>query len=297
MSVSTRQGTESVSSGTRSVPRGRAKTESRRRATASTKARARKAYSGEDACGTTTGRAAGLTATASNYPSGVLGRNAITGEGIHSRRTVRRDTAAAARPPVRNTPTTHRRLRRCSRLMQHPCRLRGTPTCRLQRATDRDSLILWAQTLDRNHPWTHLAHWTFRRDVPTRHALTASQRFERWLSAWRGTAGTASIRSALWSVERTSRDAVHGHALWVHTAKTCAGHWSGPRATSSCGLRTCREAMALSPAWRRLKESWYAHWGIMRCVPYDPEFKCGAERYVMKYILDENVLDWNVRLL
>jgi hypothetical protein len=55
--------------------------------------------------------------------------------------------------------------------------------------------------------------------------------------------------------------------------------------------------MALSPAWRRLKESWYAHWGIMRCVPYDPEFKCGAERYVMKYILDENVLDWNVRLL
>ena len=46
--------------------------------------------------------------------------------------------------------------------------------------------------------------------------------------------------------------------------------------------------------WRRLKESWFLHHGIARIHPYDPEYKFGAERYVMKYILDDKCLDWGL---
>lgn len=167
--------------------------------------------------------------------------------------------------------------------------------------TSRDATLAWVMKVekDRGRPWTHLVHWTFRRDMPVRHALSASQRFRRWCWAWCATDGVRTIRLLLWSVERTSRDAVHGHALWVHTGRVCVGH---SRATSRrellgpCSNRRCRRAMRLEPAWRRFKESWYAHAGIMRCEPYKPALKFGAERYVLKYVMDEKCLDWGLEV-
>lgn len=71
---------------------------------------------------------------------------------------------------------------------------------------------------------------------------------------------------------------------------------ASPLSSLSTACRMCSRTAANNdaPLWRRLKESWYAHYGIARIYPYDRKLGGGAERYVLKYILDEKCLDWGV---
>lgn len=67
------------------------------------------------------------------------------------------------------------------------------------------------------------------------------------------------------------------------------------RAPGSSLQGVCQRCADLDgPLWRRLKESWFFHHGIARIYPYNPVYKLSAERYVLKYILDEKCLDWGV---
>lgn len=180
---------------------------------------------------------------------------------------------------------------------RHPCALHGTTACKLEAVAIRSTLTEWAASLDRE--WSLFMTMTFRRDVPRHHAMTAGSRFVRWCSAWRDPVlGTPLFRCLLWSAEEHLTGSVHLHAISACTPLTSVEHMrrsSRPDA-SFPRPRPCRTCAGVTdgPLWRRLKESWFAHWGIARIYPYDPQYRLGAERYVIKYILDEKCLDWGV---
>lgn len=150
--------------------------------------------------------------------------------------------------------------------------------------------IEWFAQLDRAHqrPWTMFATMTFRPEasLPRHRALEAGRRFTLWLSAWRGALarGGRVIRLALWSAEEHKSGNVHLHALWAHFPGQSVKH--------------CNRCLSLltptEPDWRVFKDSWFIHWGIGRFYPYNEKLRFGAERYVTKYVLAENCLDWGV---
>lgn len=184
-------------------------------------------------------------------------------------------------------------------LSKHPCSLRNTLSCRMQWVGQRDALVGWAASLDRE--WSLFLTLTFRPEkrVPQHHAITAGQRFVRWCSAWRDPIlGVPLFRCSLWSAESHLTGDVHIHAISACTPLTSVAHMRTSRETvASSGPRSCRvcDRGALDdPLWLRLKESWFAHYGIARIYPYDAKYRFGAEGYVVKYVLDEKCLDWGV---
>lgn len=198
-------------------------------------------------------------------------------------------TARSGVSRTRAVPTT---------LSRHPCRLRNTLSCRLQWVGQRDALVEWASALDRE--WSLFLTLTFRPDrkVPPHHALTAGQRFVRWCSAWRDPIlGRPLFRCSLWSAESHLTGDVHLHAISACTPLTSVEHMREPPTRGVSSPRPCRVCSHLTsdaPLWRRLKESWFAHYGIARIYPYDARYRLGAEGYVVKYVLDEKCLDWGV---
>ena len=152
------------------------------------------------------------------------------------------------------------------------------------------------------HPtsgWSFLMHLTFRNPIPNHHAMTAGAHLNFWCSGWRTLQKDCMFRLLLWSAESHILGNVHLHALSVCTPLDFAEHMRLRRSrgreswSRECGPCSQR-AVAEGPDWRRLKESWYVHHGIARVYPFDPRFRFGAERYVVKYILDEKCLDWGV---
>lgn len=148
--------------------------------------------------------------------------------------------------------------------------------------------IAWFATLDKQSPWTMFTTMTFRPEsrVPRHHAATAGLRFQSWLSRWRsGWHLKPSVHQlVLWSAEEHKSGDVHLHALWAHT-----------RGRSQLHCARCKSQLSdEEPDWRVFKDSWFIHWGIGRFYPYDEKMRFGAERYVVKYILDERCLDWGI---
>lgn len=138
--------------------------------------------------------------------------------------------------------------------------------------------------------WTYFLTLTWRKPLPLHHATSAGRLLTRWLQGWRESrsarkpaSSQKTTRCLLWSAEGASTTHVHAHALLVSTPGVFNWH-----------CKRCERASKLSPEWRRLKESWYCHYGIARIEPYKPALRFGAERYVLKYILSESVLDWGV---
>lgn len=163
----------------------------------------------------------------------------------------------------------------------------------------RQALVEWAKTL--TPEWTFLHHHTFRTPIPPYHAMSAGAALNRWCSGLlpTATAGRSIFRLLLWSAEGHLTGNVHLHALSVCTPVTSFVHMQPrPRPSNDAARRRCcgcdQRAISEGPMWRRLKESWYHHHGIARIHPYDPKYAFGAERYVIKYILDERCLDWGV---
>lgn len=167
----------------------------------------------------------------------------------------------------------------------------------IQKQTDRQELIAWAGQLDkqrnpllpRQGEWTFFLTMTFRNSIPRHHAMSAGRNLLRWCSAWRtecpGGKGSKLFRLLLWSAEEHQTGAVHLHALSVTTPAVSPTH-----------CRRCHEKVSsLSNVWRKLKESWFHHYGISRVYPYNPALRFGAERYVVKYVLAETCLDWGVQ--
>lgn len=155
---------------------------------------------------------------------------------------------------------------------------------------ERQEMIAWASNLDRNltplipdnQGWTFFETLTFRNAIPPHHAMSAARLMWRWKSAWRQS-GVGLFRLLLWSAEGHVTGNVHLHALSVCTPGASPRH-----------CRRCRSSEVYAETWRRLKESWYIHYGIARIYPYDPTLRTGAAGYVAKYVLDENCLDWGV---
>lgn len=160
--------------------------------------------------------------------------------------------------------------------------------------------------VDPSWQWTHLMHLTFRYPIPRHHPLTGGASFVRWLSGWResGASGPGAplCRISLWCAEEHASGNAHIHALSAFTLGALSKHCV-PRAqaASSNRWRVCpgcdaQVSTSEGPLWRRLKEAWFYHNGIARVYDYDPSYAFGAERYVLKYILDDTrrVLDWGV---
>jgi len=179
----------------------------------------------------------------------------------------------------------------------HPCSLHGTPACKLEFVLTRSTLVEWAEKL--SSQWDLFLTLTFRDPLPKHHALSAGRRFVRWCSGWRDPVlGTALFRCSLWSAEEHATGNVHLHAISACTPLTSVDHTTpSPKRGESSARRTCRTCRYVAtdgPLWRRLKESWFKHYGIARIYPYDPTYRLGAQGYVVKYILDEKCLDWGV---
>lgn len=149
--------------------------------------------------------------------------------------------------------------------------------------SEHRTILAWAAKL-KGKEWTIFGTFTFRRPIPARHAVSAVRLWTSWLRRMSGTGGEASCRCALWSAEAHVNGNVHIHALLEFTP---SAYWTH-----------CEECAASfhpkGPFWRVMKESWYFHRGIARCTPYNPALCFGAERYVVKYVLKENCLDWGV---
>ena len=159
---------------------------------------------------------------------------------------------------------------------------------------ERQQLLTWASELDRsltpltpgNLQWTFFLTLTFRYPIPTHLAMNAGQKLHRWSSAWRVALGarTPFFRLLLWSAEGHATGNVHLHALSVTTPAVSPRH-----------CRRCRGIVSSHrELWRKLKESWFLHYGIARIRPYDPSLNFGAARYITKYVLDESCLDWGI---
>lgn len=121
--------------------------------------------------------------------------------------------------------------------------------------------------------------------IPTHHAMSAGPILLRWCSRWQSVAFSPTFRLLLWSAEAHSMGNVHLHALSVCTPGALQRHC--PRCQDVSSRRD-------KPDWWHLKESWWMHYGKAVVRPYDPSLKFGAERYVTKYVLDENCLDWGL---
>lgn len=133
--------------------------------------------------------------------------------------------------------------------------------------------------------WTWFATLTFRKPTPMHRAHCAWDRLRRWLSslAW-FPLEDSPCSLLLWSVEPHETGNAHIHALLAHTHETSVAHCA-----------RCRNADRR--LWKRLNESWYKHHGIARFRPYDSGLAFGAERYVVKYVLDNrwgDQVDWGV---
>lgn len=159
----------------------------------------------------------------------------------------------------------------------------------------RDAILRWAQGLEkdltpllpRSNGWSYFGTMTFRRGIPSYHALSASARLLTWCSRWRVAAPRTAkplFRLLLWSAEGHASGNVHLHALSACIHSMSPAH---------CG-RCTGSSSPHDPPWRILKESWYTHHGIARVRPYDAQLGGGAEGYVLKYVLKETCLDWGV---
>lgn len=156
---------------------------------------------------------------------------------------------------------------------------RGEEATRVWRSneTARRELISWAKRLSQE--WAWFATMTFSRQ--TKSTLTAVRRWRSWLSAF--PKGQQPFRSVLWSAEGHNTGAVHIHALLASTGRPSQEH---------CG--SCRAVWSrAAPEWWHLKESWYYHHGIARFYPFDATRGFGAVGYVTKYILSDDMLDWD----
>lgn len=147
--------------------------------------------------------------------------------------------------------------------------------------------IEWFAKLDRQlqMEWTYFHTHTFRpqRSIPRHKYLTAGPRLIRWCSGWSTLTGAHKFRLLLWSAEEHKSGLVHLHALSACSPDPLQRHCD-----------ECLTTLRLSPEWRTLKESWWLHWGKAKIEPYNPALRFGAERYVTKYVLDEQCLDWGV---
>lgn len=160
--------------------------------------------------------------------------------------------------------------------------------------TNRHKSIEWfskiVKTMDAQ--WTHFHTHTFRSAIPRHHAMTAGRKFTRWCSEWQSTAPGRRpwplFRLLLWSAEEHKSGFVHIHALSALSPGQYLRRSNRPNRNHDWS------DLGISPLWRILKEDWYGKFGIARIFPYDPQFKFGAERYVTKYVLDENCLDWGL---
>ena len=129
----------------------------------------------------------------------------------------------------------------------------------------------------------HLMPCAHRRDR-TLSVQTAVQRFKSWLYQRDKSAREGFWRGVLWSVEPHQTGAPHIHALFERTPEPMTGH-----------CRSCADGIRFSePEWKQWNESWYYHHGIARFYVFDPARGFGAENYVLKSILSENMLDWGI---
>ena len=154
----------------------------------------------------------------------------------------------------------------------------------IRKVSEWTDLAEWASKLDRAvaGTWRWFATLTFRKDIESHRAHLAVSRLKCWLSAWKDS--RQPFTSVLWSAEPHNRGTVHIHALLTSTTEMYETH---------CKRCKLDPGTSFGPDWRRLNNSWYLHNGIGRFWPYDKKYQMGAERYVTKYCLKPDCLDWN----